>query len=46
MTYIFNLFLFSAGAGVKSFQQIITGEEEVGDKQFVTDAGLVVPAIR
>lgn len=34
-----------AGAGVKSFQQIITGEEEVGDKQFVTDAGLVVPAI-
>jgi len=34
-----------AGGGVKDYRQIITGEEEVGDRQFVTDSGLVVPAI-
>jgi len=34
-----------AGGGVTDFKQIITGEEEVGDRQFVTDSGLMVPAI-
>lgn len=34
-----------AGAGVTDYRQIITGEEEVGDRQFVTDSGLVVPSI-
>ena len=34
-----------AGGGVTDYRQIITGEEEVGDRQFVTDSGLVVPSI-
>jgi len=33
------------GSVVPEYRQIVTGEEEVGDRHFVTDSGLVVPSI-
>lgn len=33
------------GTSAPEYRQIVTGEEEVGDKYFVTDSGLVVPSI-
>jgi len=33
------------GGVVTDYRQIITGEEEVGDRQFVTDSGLIVPSV-
>ena len=34
-----------AGTSAPEYRQIVTGQEEVGDKYFVTDSGLVVPSI-
>merc|ERR1719245_1214229 len=33
------------GSVLPEYRQIVTGEEEVGDRHFVTDSGLIVPSI-